>query len=196
MRYRSRRRTAVCNSLRRPTIAAATRRRQRPFGDAGTTSPGGIRLTVESLTFRVNGVPQTVDAEPWAPLLDALREGVGLTGTKEGCDVGLCGLCSVLLDDVLVSACLVPVAAAAGRDVTTVEGVAVDGALSPVQESFIAHGGFQCGICTPGQIVAATALLRENVDPSDDEIRTWLGGNLCRCTGYQQIVEAVRGAAS
>ena len=137
-----------------------------------------------------------MDVEPWLPLLDVLRERMGLTGTKEGCAVGVCGICSVLVDGKLVSACLVPVAEVDGREVTTVEGLANGDRLSAVQEAFIVHGGFQCGICTPGQIVAATALLAEAGSPTDDEIREWLGGNLCRCTGYQQIVEAVAAAAT
>jgi carbon-monoxide dehydrogenase small subunit len=125
-----------------------------------------------------------------------LRDQLRLTGTKEGCAVGVCGLCSILLDGELLSACLTPVAAAAGRSVTTIEGLADGEQLSRVQDEFIAHGGFQCGICTPGQVVAATALLRFNEAPTDDEIRDWMGGNLCRCTGYQQIVEAISAAAA
>jgi aerobic-type carbon monoxide dehydrogenase small subunit (CoxS/CutS family) len=136
-----------------------------------------------------------VAAEPWTPLLDVLRDQLRLSGTKEGCVVGVCGLCSVLVDGELVSGCLVPVAAAAGRSVVTVEGLAANGDLSVVQDEFIAHGGFQCGICTPGQVVAATALLQENNSPTEAEIREWMGGNLCRCTGYQQIVAAVAAAA-
>ena len=138
---------------------------------------------------------QTVEVEPWTPLLDVLREQLRFTGTKEGCAVGVCGLCSVLVDGELVSGCLIPVAAAAGRSVVTVEGLAEGGELSAVQDEFIARGGFQCGICTPGQVVAATALLSENASPGEAEIREWLGGNLCRCTGYQQIVESVAAAA-
>ena len=139
---------------------------------------------------------RTVDAEPWMPLLDVLRDHLLLTGTKEGCAVGVCGLCSVLVDGTLVSGCLVPAAAAVGREIATVEGLADGGELTPVQDAFIEHGGFQCGICTPGQVVAATALLRENAAPTDYEIREWMGGNLCRCTGYQQIVEAVAAATA
>ena len=147
------------------------------------------------MIFRVNGNPAKVEAEPWVRLVDVLREELLLTGTKEGCSVGVCGVCSVLVDGDLVSACLVPVAAVAGREVTTVEGLGDETHLSPLQDAFIEHGGFQCGICTPGQIVAATALLRDNPSPDEDQIREWMGGNLCRCTGYQQIVEAVSGAA-
>ncbi|MEX2547990.1 MAG: (2Fe-2S)-binding protein [Chloroflexota bacterium] len=150
----------------------------------------------ESLTFRVNGASRTVETEPWTPVLEVLRERLGLTGTKEGCAVGVCGLCSVTVDGELLSACLVPVAAVAGCDITTVEGLADQERLSTMQDQFIAHGGFQCGICTPGQLIAATALLDENPRPSEDDIRDWLGGNLCRCTGYQQIVDSVSAAAA
>ena len=111
--------------------------------------------------------------------------------------MGVCGLCSVLVDGDLVSGCLVPVASVAGGEILTIEGLAADEEhLNPIQEAFVRHGGFQCGICTPGQVVAATALLRENETPSETEIREWLGGNLCRCTGYQQVVESVEAAAS
>ena len=153
-------------------------------------------LAVETIALRVNGVAQTVHVEPSATVLDVLRDELRLSGTKEGCVVGVCGLCSVLVDGVLLSGCLVPVGAIAGRDVTTVEGLADGDRLSAVQDAFVARGGFQCGICTPGQVVAATALLAENASPTDDEIREWLGGNLCRCTGYAQIVEAVQEAAA
>jgi aerobic-type carbon monoxide dehydrogenase small subunit (CoxS/CutS family) len=153
-------------------------------------------LVTESLTFRVNGASRTVETEPWTPVLEVLRDRLGLTGTKEGCAVGVCGLCSVTVDTELVSACLVPVAAVCGRDVGTVEGLANEDRLSALQDQFIEHGGFQCGICTPGQLVAATCLLDENPSPTEEEIRDWLGGNLCRCTGYQQIVEAITAAAA
>ena len=129
-------------------------------------------------------------------LIDYLRDDLGLTGTKEGCSVGVCGACSVLVDDVLMSACLLPVAALDGRSIRTIEGIAAaDGQLSPVQTAFIRHGGFQCGICTPGQVVAATALLAERPDPSEADVRHWMTGNLCRCTGYEGIVASVLAAA-
>ena len=143
----------------------------------------------------VNGVSRSVETEPWTPLLDVLREQLRFTGTKEGCSVGVCGLCSVLVDGQLASGCLVPVASVVGSEVLTIEGLAADEQLTTIQDAFIQHGGFQCGICTPGQVVAATALLRENSSPSEAEIREWMGGSLCRCTGYQQIVEAVAAAA-
>lgn len=143
----------------------------------------------------VNGVSRSVDAEPWSPLMDVLREQLRLTGMKEGCAVGVCGLCSVLVDGELLSGCLVPVGSVGDAEIVTVEGLAADEQLTPVQDAFIRHGGFQCGICTPGQVVAATALLTENPSPTETEVREWMGGNLCRCTGYQQIVEAIAAAS-
>ena len=146
--------------------------------------------------FSVNGTAVEVDVDPMRRLVDVLRHDLDLTGTKESCAVGVCGACSVLVDGRVVSSCLLPVALAAGRDVITVEGLAnADGSLSAVQEAFITHGGLQCGACTPGQVVAATALLNEHPNPDDDEIREWMGGNLCRCTGYAGIVRAIRAAA-
>ncbi len=150
----------------------------------------------ERIAFGVNGAQREVDCPPSRPVLDVLREDLGLTGTKEGCSVGVCGACSVLVDGRLMSACLLPVGAVAGHEVTTVEGLAgPDGALSPVQQAFLECGGFQCGICTPGQVVAATALLRESPRPTPEEVRDWMMGNLCRCTGYYSIVAAVLQAA-
>lgn len=153
-------------------------------------------VPAERIAFRVNGEEQAVDTPPARPVLDVLREDLDLTGTKEGCSVGVCGACSILVDGRLMSACLLPVGAVAGREVTTVEGLAgPDGALSPVQQAFLECGGFQCGICTPGQVVAATALLRECPRPDREQVTDWMMGNLCRCTGYYSIVEAVLQAA-
>lgn len=148
------------------------------------------------IEFRVNGVPRTVEAYPMARLLDVLREELQLTGTKEGCGEGECGACSVLLNGALVNSCLVPVLQAAGCDILTVEGLAQNGSLHPLQEAFAVSGGAKCGICTPGMILASYQLLRRNAHPSNEQIREGLAGNLCRCTGYQKIVEAVRMAAS
>jgi len=145
--------------------------------------------------FTVNGRAVEVSTHPMARLLDVLREELALTGTKEGCGEGECGACSVLLDGALVNSCLVPVAQVAGAEVTTIEGVAADGKLHAVQEAFVAHGGAQCGICTPGMVMAAVALLAEHPKPSELEIRTGLAGNLCRCTGYVKIFDAVAAAA-
>jgi aerobic carbon-monoxide dehydrogenase small subunit len=128
-------------------------------------------------------------------LLDCLRNDLGLTGSKEGCGVGVCGACTVLLDGKMISSCIALAVFADGREVTTVEGLAEDERLHPVQQAFIDFGGFQCGICTPGQVVAAKALIDENPDPGEAEIREWMLGNLCRCTGYYKIVESIRAAA-
>jgi carbon-monoxide dehydrogenase small subunit len=144
----------------------------------------------------VNGVRHTVRVDAARRLVDVLREDLDLTGTKESCAVGVCGACAVLVDGQLVSSCLLPAVLADGAAVTTIEGLAgPDGALSPLQDAFIAEGGLQCGACTPGQIVAATALLAENRDPSEAEIRDWMAGNLCRCTGYAGILRAIRAVA-
>jgi len=149
------------------------------------------------LKLTVNGQAVDTEVEPAKLLLDFLREDLGLTGTKEGCSVGVCGACSVLVDGVLVSACLLPAVFADGAEITTVEGLAPDDEhLSPLQESFIRHGGFQCGICTPGQLIAATALLNEQPKPSQAQVREWMMGNLCRCTGYYQIVDSILAAAN
>ncbi len=129
-------------------------------------------------------------------LIDVLRDDLGLTGTKEGCSIGVCGACSVLVGGELLSACLMPAVFVDGRAVTTVEGLGSGEELSPLQEAFIREGGFQCGICTPGQLIAATALLAERPRPSDADIREWMMGNLCRCTGYHGIARAIRAAVA
>jgi carbon-monoxide dehydrogenase small subunit len=142
----------------------------------------------------VNGSPRRFRAWPMERLLDALRNELALTGTKEGCGEGECGACSVLLDGALVNSCLVPVAQAAGGDIRTIEGLANDQQLHAIQEAFIACGGAQCGICTPGMILATHALLEKQSLPNEHEIRAGLSGNLCRCTGHTKIIEAVVGA--
>ncbi len=129
-------------------------------------------------------------------LIDVLRDDLGCTGTKEGCSIGVCGACSVLVAGELLSACLLPAVFVDGREVTTVEGLARGDELSPLQDAFIREGGFQCGICTPGQLIAATALLAEYPRPSDAEIRDWMMGNLCRCTGYHGITRAIKAAVA
>jgi carbon-monoxide dehydrogenase small subunit len=146
--------------------------------------------------FTVNGKPREVEVWEGESLLFALREGLGLPGSKNACEQGECGSCSVLLDGRLVCACLVLAAQADGHDVITVEGVAEDGELHRVQAAFAETGAVQCGFCTPGFVVAAADLLAHNPDPSEDEIREALSGNLCRCTGYTKIFDAVRLAAS
>jgi carbon-monoxide dehydrogenase small subunit len=143
--------------------------------------------------FRVNGSPQRADEVwPGESLLYSLRERLGLPGTKNACEQGECGSCSVYLDGELVCACLVAAAQAEGREVLTVEGLADERGLNPIQRAFIDAGAVQCGFCTPGMIVAAHSLLAQNRQPSDSEIREALAGNLCRCTGYETIVQAVR----
>jgi carbon-monoxide dehydrogenase small subunit len=145
-----------------------------------------------SIALRVNGESRTVDAGGMERLLDVLRHQLGLTGTKEGCGEGECGACSVLVDGELVNSCLVPVGQVVGASIETVEGLAVHGELHVIQRSFLKHGGAQCGICTPGMMMAASCLLRKNRHPSLDEVQEALGGNLCRCTGYMKIFDAVR----
>ena len=147
------------------------------------------------IAFRVNGQEREADVWEGESLLFALREGMGLPGSKNACEQGECGSCSVLLDGTLVCACLVLAAQADGHEVVTVEGLGGDGALHPVQEAFVATGAVQCGFCTPGLVVATVDLLRRIPQPTDDEIREALSGNLCRCTGYQKIFDAVRLAA-
>ncbi|MEA2174346.1 MAG: aerobic carbon-monoxide dehydrogenase small subunit [Blastocatellia bacterium] len=145
-----------------------------------------------AVNCRVNGLEQTLHAYPMARLLDVLRENLRLTGTKEGCGEGECGACSVLINGRLVNSCLVPVVQVQGTDIKTIEGVALsDEQLHGVQEAFITCGGAQCGICTPGMVIAAVSLLDQNPHPNEAEIRTGLAGNLCRCTGYIKIFEAV-----
>jgi carbon-monoxide dehydrogenase small subunit len=145
--------------------------------------------------LRVNGDPVEVQAPGMRRLLDVLREDLGLTGTKEGCGEGECGACTVLLDSLAVVACLVPVCQADGSDVRTVEGLADGGALSPLQTSFLLTGAAQCGICTPGMLMAAQGYLDAGGDGSEDSVREAIAGNLCRCTGYTKIIEAITMAA-
>lgn len=147
-----------------------------------------IRLTV-------NGREVECDTDAETRLLDLLRETLALTGTKEGCGEGECGACTVLLDGRPVNSCLIPAPAANGKSVLTVEGLATSEALHPIQQAFVDAGGVQCGFCTPGFIMSSHALLKRNPDPTEDEIRTALEGNLCRCTGYERIVAAIRLAA-
>lgn len=143
------------------------------------------------LILTVNGEDHEIQAEPNRLLLYALRDDIGLTGTKEGCSIGVCGACSVIVDGRLVSSCLTLAVGCQGKKIETIEGLAKDGKLHPLQQAFIEYGGFQCGICTPGQIMAAKALLDENPKPSEEEVREWMSGNLCRCTGYYKILESV-----
>jgi aerobic-type carbon monoxide dehydrogenase small subunit (CoxS/CutS family) len=143
------------------------------------------------ITLIVNGIPYPVSIEPHRNLVSVLRSDLGLTGTKEGCDDCECGACMVLVDGEPVNSCSYLAAQADGRAVTTVEGLGIDGEMQPLQLNILRTGGVQCGFCTPGMLISATALLARNPTPSEDEIRIGLGGNLCRCTGYKKIVTAV-----
>jgi aerobic carbon-monoxide dehydrogenase small subunit len=151
------------------------------------------RVTVRC---HVNGQAVAVQTHPMARLLDVLREDLKLTGTKEGCGEGECGACSVFVNGELTNSCLMPVLQAEGAEIRTIEGVATGLVLHDVQQAFLEHGGAQCGICTPGMVLAAMSLLERHPDPTDEQIRVGLAGNLCRCTGYMRIFEAVRRAAS
>jgi carbon-monoxide dehydrogenase small subunit len=148
------------------------------------------------LTLTVNGVAYPLELDPATTLLYAVRDGVGLTGAKEGCDDSECGACMMLLDGMPVNSCSYLAAQADGREVTTVEGLADGTELSALQRAFLERGGVQCGFCTPGMLISATALLRANPNPTEDEVRIGLSGNLCRCTGYDGIVKAVLESAS
>jgi carbon-monoxide dehydrogenase small subunit len=153
------------------------------------------KVQLAKIRLKVNGAERSVSVPPMKRLLDVLREDLGLTGVKEGCGEGECGSCSVLLDGVLVNSCLVPALQANGCEVLTVEGLATNGALAHIQQTFLELGGTQCGICTPGMMLAAESLLRNNPHPDLDDIREGLAGNLCRCTGYMRIIDAVRHAS-
>ena len=149
----------------------------------------------QEISLTVNGTARTIHAYPMARLLDVLREDLDLTGTKEGCGEGECGSCSVLMDGALVNSCLIPALQAQGASIVTIEGLANDNRLHPLQKAFLECGAAQCGICTPGMILAAVHLLEKTAQPSLEEIREGLSGNLCRCTGYLQIFEAVAKAS-
>lgn len=144
----------------------------------------------------VNGRLRTVSVPPMKRLLDVLREDLNLTGTKEGCGEGECGACSVIVDGLVINSCLVPVCQVNGASVLTVEGLARDGRLDPLQQAFLECGGAQCGICTPGMLIAARALLDQSAHPSREEIKVAIAGNLCRCTGYVRIIDAIERAAA
>jgi len=146
-------------------------------------------------TFTLNGQIRTASSEPMARLLDVLREEFRLIGTKEGCGEGECGSCTILLDDEPVNACLVALGQVEGRKIVTIEGLGSPAHLDPIGKCFVEHGGAQCGICTPGMVVSVHHLLRSNRSPSEEDIREAIAGNLCRCTGYQRIVESVLRAA-
>jgi len=147
----------------------------------------------QTITFNLNGEPVSVEIQPHLTLLQLLRDQLGLTGTKEGCGMGECGACTVLLDGKTVNSCIFPAMEVEGRSVTTIEGLTdAQGNLHPIQKAFIEYGAIQCGFCTPGMVLSAKALLDENPKPTEEEIRSGIAGNLCRCTGYIQIIQAIK----
>ncbi len=148
------------------------------------------------ISFVLNGSPVVVETDAARRAVDMLREDLGLTGVKEGCGSGECGACSILVDDVVKLSCIMTAAQLEGRKVVTIEGIGRDGELHPVQRSFVECGAIQCGFCTPGMVVAAVGFLKENPDPTREEIRAGLSGNICRCTGYEKIIDAVEDAAA
>jgi carbon-monoxide dehydrogenase small subunit len=150
----------------------------------------------QPVTLTVNGTPYDVELDPHLSLLDAVRDVIGLTGSKEGCDDSECGACMMLLDGKPVNSCSYLALQAEGREVTTVEGLGDGDELAPLQRAFLRYMGVQCGFCTPGMLISATALLRATPEPTDDDVRLTLSGNLCRCTGYDGIVKAVRSVAA
>lgn len=152
-------------------------------------------MAMHRITLTINGEIEQVDVPSQMTLLQMLREKLAFTGTKNGCSAGECGACTVLLDGEPVNSCMVLAVECQGSQVVTVEGLAKDGVLDPVQQAILDHGGVQCGFCTPGMLISARALIDRNTDPSEDEIREALVGNLCRCTGYLRIIEAVQDAA-
>jgi carbon-monoxide dehydrogenase small subunit len=147
------------------------------------------------IEFKLNGKEVAVEAYPMKRLLDVLRDELRVTGTKEGCGEGECGACSVMINHTLVNSCLVPVAQCAGAEILTIEGLGTEESLHPIQQAFLECGGAQCGICTPGMVMACFEILQKNPHPSEKEIREGLAGNLCRCTGYMKIFDSVRKAA-
>lgn len=164
-------------------------------GDGSANRNANASSPWPTIRFTVNGESRAVHVPPMKRLLDVLREDLHLTGTKEGCGEGECGSCSVRMNGELVNSCLVPALQAEGADIQTVEGLALEGELHPLQEAFLQHGGAQCGICTPGMLMAAAQLLEHSPHPSTTEIREALAGNLCRCTGFTRIFESVAAAA-
>jgi carbon-monoxide dehydrogenase small subunit len=150
---------------------------------------------MKHIKITVNGKTHELQVKPWATLLEVIRDDLGLTGTKEGCGLGECGACTVIMDGNTVNACLVLAPEADGKEITTIEGLAQGDKLHPIQEAFMEQGGLQCGFCTPGIILSTKALLDENPKPTDEEMRRGLAGNFCRCTGYTKIFESIKVAA-
>jgi xanthine dehydrogenase YagT iron-sulfur-binding subunit len=172
-------------------IAARSRATQHRFMDIELFSPVERGAAAAPVTLVVNGEPQTVDLEPRVSLLDALREHLNLTGSKKGCDQGTCGACTVWVDGRRVLACLTLAVTCEGREITTIEGMAEDGELHPMQRAFITHDAFQCGFCTSGQIMSAVALIDEGNAETDEDIAEFMSGNICRCAAYPNIRAAI-----
>ncbi len=149
---------------------------------------------MKQIRLMVNGESHELSVPPWRTLLEVIREDLGLTGTKEGCSLGECGACTVIMDGKAVNSCLVLAAEADGKQIVTIEGLADGNKLHPIQQAFVEHGGLQCGFCTPGMIMSAKALLDETPTPTEEEIRRGIAGNLCRCTGYTKIIESIKAA--
>ena len=160
----------------------------KDFNKAGGSFMKRIKLTVNENSYELS-------IQPWETLLKVIRDDLGLTGTKEGCGIGECGACTVIMDGKAVNSCLMMAVEADGKKITTIEGLAEGDRLHPVQQAFIDNGGMQCGFCTPGMVLSAVALLKDNPSPSEAEIRKGIAGNLCRCTGYTKIIESVKVAA-
>ena len=150
---------------------------------------------MKEISITVNGKAYEISIPPWRTLLEVIREDLKLTGTKEGCGLGECGACTVIMDGQTVNSCLVLATEADGKQITTIEGLADGEKLHPLQQAFVDHGGLQCGFCTPGMIMSAKALLDKNPHPTEDEIKRGIAGNLCRCTGYAKIIESIKAAA-
>jgi len=150
---------------------------------------------LKEINLTVNKRPYRLTVPPHRTLLEVIREDLGLTGTKEGCSLGECGACTIIMEGKAVNSCLVLAAEADGKEITTIEGLAQGDRLHPIQQAFIDHGGLQCGFCTPGMIMSAKALLDENPHPTEEEIKQGIAGNLCRCTGYAKIIESIKAAA-
>lgn len=153
-------------------------------------------MEMKEIKCVINGKPYELRLKPWRTLLEMIREDLQLTGTKEGCGQGECGSCTVIMGNKAVNSCLVPAVEADGQEITTIEGLVENDVLHPIQEAFVEQAGMQCGFCTPGMIMTAKALLENNPDPSEEEIREGIAGNFCRCTGYTKIIESIRAAAA